>query len=164
MANAVQKQISALNPELPVYSVLTLQQVVGKATASQSFSASLVLSFAVLSLMLAAVGLYGVLSFLVTQRSSEIGIRMALGAQRGEVLRLVLVDGMTPVGLGMIIGLAGGAAAGTLIKSLLYGTRPLDPAVFAAMIASLLITALIASAVPALRACRIEPTQALRME
>jgi ABC-type antimicrobial peptide transport system permease subunit len=74
------------------------------------------------------------------------------------------VDGMTPVGLGLIIGLAGGAAAGILIKSLLYGTRPLDPAVFAAMIASLLITALIASAVPALRACTIEPTQALRME
>ena len=119
MANAVQKQLSALNPELPVYSVLTLQQVIGKATASQSFSASLVLSFAVLSLMLAAVGLYGVLSFLVTQRSSEIGIRMALGAQRGEVLRLVLVDGMTPVAIGLVLGLLGGFAAGTLIKSLL---------------------------------------------
>jgi predicted permease len=164
MANAVQKQISALNPELPVYSVLTLQQVVGKATASQSFSASLVLSFAVLSLMLAAVGLYGVLSFLVTQRSSEIGIRMALGAQRSEVLRLVLVDGMSPVVVGLILGLVGGAAAGTLIKSLLYGTRPLDPAVFAAMIGSLLLTAMIASAVPAVRACQIEPTQALRIE
>ena len=164
MANSVQRQLSALNPELPVYSVLTLQQIIGKATASQSFSASLVLSFAVLSLMLAAVGLYGVLSFLVTQRSSEIGIRMALGAQRAEVLRLVLVDGMTPVGIGLVLGLLGGFAAGTLIKSLLYGTRPLDPVVFAAMIGSLLLTSLIASAVPALRACRIEPTQALRTE
>ncbi len=164
MANAVQRQLSALNPELPVYSVLTLQQVIGKATASQSFSASLVLSFALLSLLLAAVGLYGVLSFLVTQRSSEIGIRMALGAQRSEVLRLVLVDGMTPVAIGLILGLVGGFAAGTLIKSLLYGTRPLDPAVFAAMIGSLLLTSLIASALPALRACRIEPTQALRIE
>jgi predicted permease len=164
LALPIQKQVSDLDPEMPAYKVRTMQQIVGEATASRSFSVSLVLAFAVLSLTLAAVGLYGVLSFLVTQRSSEIGIRMALGAQRGEVLRLVLVDGMTPVGLGMIIGLAGGAAAGTLIKSLLYGTRPLDPAVFAAMIASLLITALIASAVPALRACRIEPTQALRME
>jgi len=164
MSNAVQKQVAALDPELPVYDVLTLQQVVGKATASQSFSASLVLSFAVLSLMLAAVGLYGVLSFLVTQRSSEIGIRMALGAQRGEVLRLVLVDGMTPVAIGLLVGLAGGAAAGMLIKSILFGTRPLDPMVFTAMIGSLLLTAMIASAVPALRACRIEPTQALRIE
>jgi predicted permease len=164
MSNSVQKQLSALNPELPVYSVLTLQQVIGKATASQSFSASLALSFAVLSLMLAAVGLYGVLSFLVTQRSAEIGIRMALGAQRGEVLRLLLVDGMTPVAIGMIFGLLGGFAAGTLIKSLLYGTRPLDPLVFAAMIGSLVLTAAIASAVPAFRACRIEPTQALRTE
>jgi predicted permease len=164
MASAVQKQLSALNPELPVHDVLTLQQVVGKATAGQSFSATLVLAFAMLSLMLAAVGLYGVLSFLVTQRSSEIGIRMALGAQRGEVLRLVLVDGMSPVVVGLILGLVGGAAAGTLIKSLLYGTRPLDPAVFAAMIGSLLITAMIASAVPAVRACQIEPTQALRIE
>jgi ABC-type antimicrobial peptide transport system permease subunit len=141
-----------------------MQQIIGEATASQSFSATLVLSFAVLSLMLAAVGLYGVLSYLVTQRSSEIGIRMALGAQRSEVLRLVLVDGMTPVALGLIIGMAGGAAAAMLIKSLLYGTRPLDPAVFTAMIASLIVTALIASAVPALRACRIEPTQALRLD
>ena len=128
------------------------------------FSSSLVLAFAILSLMLAAVGLYGVLSYLVTQRVSEIGIRMALGAQRSEILRLVLFDGMRPVAIGLVIGLAGGAGAGMLIKSILYGTRPLDPAVFAAMLGSLLLTAAIASAVPAFRACRIEPTQALRTE
>jgi len=105
-----------------------------------------------------------VLSYLVQQRVAEIGIRMALGAQRSEILRLVLLDGMRPVLLGLGLGLLGGAAAGTLIKSLLYGTRPLDPMVFAAMIGSLLVTAAIASAVPALRACRIEPTRALRTE
>jgi predicted permease len=164
LALPIQRQISALDSEMPTYKVRTMQQIVGEATASQSFSASLVLAFALLSLMLAAVGLYGVLSYLVTQRVSEIGIRMALGAQRSEVLRLVLVDGMRPVLIGLVIGLAGGAGAGMLIKSILYGTRPLDPLVFATMVVSLGLTAAIASAIPALRACRIEPTQALRAE
>jgi predicted permease len=164
MALPVQKQVAALDPALPVYDVMTMQQIIGEATASQSFSASLVLAFATLSLILAAVGLYGVLSYLVTQRVSEIGIRMALGAQRGEILRLVLVDGMRPVVVGLVIGVAGGAGAGMLIKSILFGTRPLDPLVFAGMVGSLIFTAAIASAVPAFRACRIEPTQALRTE
>jgi ABC-type antimicrobial peptide transport system permease subunit len=164
VAMPVQKQIASLDKQIAVYRVLTLPQIIGRSTASKSFSASLVLAFAVLSLMLAAVGLYGVLSYLVQQRVAEIGIRMALGAQRSEILRLVLLDGMRPVLLGLALGLLGGAVAGTLIKSILYGTRPLDPIVFAAMVGSLLLTAAIASAVPALRACRIEPTQALRME
>ncbi len=160
----VQKQVAALDPALPVYDVLTMQQIVGQATASQSFSTTLVLAFAMLSLLLAAVGLYGVLSYLVSQRVTEIGIRIALGAQRGEVLRLVLMDGLRPVFVGLVLGSGGGLAAGLLIKSMLYGTRPMDPAVFAAMVSSLLLTALAASTVPALRACRIEPTQALRTE
>jgi predicted permease len=164
LALPVQKQISSLDPQIAVNHVLTMQQIIGRATASKNFSASLVLAFAVLSLMLAAVGLYGVLSYLVQQRVAEIGIRMALGAQRSEILRLVLMDGMRPVLFGLAMGLLGGAAAGTLIKSILYGTRPLDPIVFAGMIGILLLTAAIASAIPALRACRIEPTQALRTE
>jgi predicted permease len=164
LAMPIQKQISALDPEMPTYKVRTMQQIIGEATASKSFSASLVLAFALLSLMLAAVGLYGVLSYLVTQRMSEIGIRMALGAQRSEILRLVLFDGMRPVIFGLILGLLGGAVAGELIQSILYGTRPLDPIVFAGMVVSLLLTAAVASAIPALRACRIEPTQALRTE
>jgi predicted permease len=162
LAMPIQKQISALDSEMPTYKVRTMQQIVGEATASKSFSASLVLAFALLSLMLAAVGLYGVLAYLVTQRISEIGIRMALGAQRSEILQLVLFDGMRPVLFGLALGLLGGAVAGTLIKSILYGTRPLDPVVFAGMVGSLLVTAAVASAIPALRACRIEPTQALR--
>jgi predicted permease len=160
----VQKQISSLDSQIAVYRVLTMQQIIGSATASKSFSASLVLAFAILSLMLAGVGLYGVLSYLVTQRVSEIGIRMALGAQRSEVLRLVLFDGMKPVMIGLVLGLAGGAGAGVLIKSILFGTRPLDPAVFAGMVGTLLFTAAIASAIPAWRACRVEPTEALRLE
>ena len=160
----VQKQVAALDPALPVYEVLTLPQIVGNSTASQGFSATLVLAFATLSLLLAAVGLYGVLSYLVTQRVTEIGIRIALGAQRSEVLRLVLLDGLRPVVLGLVIGLAGGVTAGALIRSILYGTSPFDPAVFATMIGSLLLTAIVACVLPAVRASRIEPMQALRIE
>lgn len=161
---AVQKQFAALDPALAPHETLTMDQIVGQATASQSFSATLVLAFATLSLMLAAVGLYGVLSYLVSQRMTEFGIRIALGAQRGELLRLVLVDGLRPVAVGLLLGSVGAIATGMLIKSMLYGTRPVDPAVFAAMIGSLVLTALFASMAPALRACRIQPTQALRME
>jgi predicted permease len=164
LATPVQKQISSLDSQIAVNRVLTMPQIIGNATASKSFSTSLVLAFALLSLMLAAVGLYGVLSYLVQQRVAEIGIRMALGAQRSEILRLVLMDGMRPVLFGLALGLMGGAVAGMLIRSTLYGTRPLDPIVFAGMIGSLVLTAAMASAIPALRACRIEPTQALRTE
>jgi ABC-type antimicrobial peptide transport system permease subunit len=160
----IQQQVAALDPELPVYDVLTLEQIVGKATTTQSFSATLVLAFAVLSLLLAAIGLYGVLSYLVSQRITEIGLRIALGAQRSEVLRLVLLDGLRPVFLGLCIGLAGGATAATFIRSILYGTSPLDPTVLVTMVGSLLLTALLACALPAIRASRIEPMMALRAE
>jgi predicted permease len=160
----VQKQVASLDPSLPVYDVLTMQQILGKTTASQSFSATLTLAFALLSLLLAAIGLYGVLSYLISQRITEIGIRIALGAQRSQVLRLVLLDGLRPVFLGLLIGLAGGAIAGTLIRSILFGTSPYDPVVFAAMIGSLLITAVAACVIPAIRALRIDPMQALRTE
>ena len=160
----VQRQVSALDPGLPVYDILTMQQILGKATASQSFSATLLLAFAILSLLLAAIGLYGVLSYLVSQRITEIGIRIALGAQRAEVLRLVLLDGLTPVLFGLLIGLAGGATAARFIKTILYGTSPLDPIVFATMVGTLLLTAIVACALPAFRASRIEPMQALRID
>jgi predicted permease len=160
----VQRQVAALDAALPVYDVLTMQQLVGATTANQSFIATLVLAFAALSLLLAGVGLYGVLSYLVTQRVTEIGIRIALGAQRGQVLRLVLLDGLRPVFVGLLIGLAGGAGAGVLIRSILYGTRPLDTSVFVVMVGTLLLTATAACALPALRASRIEPMQALRTE
>ena len=160
----IQQQFASLDPALPVYDILTVQQILGKSTATQSFSATLVLAFAALSLLLAAIGLYGVLSYLVAQRNTEIGIRMALGAQRSEVLRLVLFDGLRPVFFGLVIGLAGGATAASFIRSILYGTSPLDPLVLSVMVACLLLTAVIACVLPAIRASKIEPMQALRIE
>src|SRR6266851_1723698 len=160
----IQKEIAALDPGLPVVNVMTISQIVGESTASASFSATLVLTFAVLSLVLAGVGLYGVLSYLVTQRVTEIGIRIALGAQREQVLALVLRDGLRPVVIGLAIGVAGGAVVGFLIRSLLYGTKPLEPMVFVSMTVTLLVVAAGACAAPAWRASSIEPMQALRAE
>jgi predicted permease len=164
MSMPIQRQISSLEPELPVYNALTMDQILGKTTASQGFAADLVLAFAALSLLLAAVGLYGVLSYLVTQRVSEIGIRIALGAQRDQILRLILFDGLRPAILGLILGLTASAGATQLIRSMLYGTAPYDPAVIAAVILTLLSIASIACAFPAWRASRLDPMQALRAE
>jgi hypothetical protein len=127
------------------------ETILGKTTAGQGFAANLVLAFAALSLLLAAVGLYGVLSYLVTQRVSEIGIRIALGAQREQILRLILFDGLRPALLGLILGLAASAGATQLIRSMLYGTAPYDPVVIAAVILTLLSIASITCIFPALR-------------
>ena len=163
-AMAVQKQIAAMDPGLPVVDVLTIPQIVGRSTLNANFSATLVLLFAGLSLLLAGVGLYGVLSYLVTQRVTEIGIRIALGAQREQVLGLILRDGLRPVAIGLAVGVVGGGGVGYLIRSLLYGTKPLEPLVFIAMVATLLMVAVVACAAPAWRASSIDPMQALRAE
>ncbi len=164
LAAPIQRLIASLDPNLPVKNVLTMEQIVGKSTANSSFSATLVLSFAGFSLLLAAVGLYGVLAYLVTQRTGEIGIRMALGARRERVLRLVLIDGLQPALLGLVIGIAASLAVTRLISSVLYGTSPLDPGVFVSVVATLLISATGACLLPAWRAAQIDPMCALRAE
>ncbi len=164
MALPIQKQIAQLDAGLPVSDVLTMQDILGRSTLTASFSATLALAFAAISLLLAAVGLYGVLSYLVTQRVTEIGIRIALGAPRSRVLRLVLSDGLQPVFAGLVTGLAGGVAVSLFIRSLLYETHPLDGGVIALVVVSLFLTAALACAIPALRATAIDPMQALRTE
>lgn len=164
LAIPIQRLISSLDTNLPVKNVLTMEQIVGKSTANSSFSATLVLSFAGFSLLLAAVGLYGVLAYLVTQRTGEIGIRMALGAKRERVLQLVLIDGLRPALLGLGIGIAVSLGVTRLISSVLYGTSPLDASVFLSVIATLLLSATGACLLPAWRAARINPMYALRAE
>ncbi|MBV9407078.1 MAG: FtsX-like permease family protein, partial [Acidobacteriaceae bacterium] len=127
-------------------------------------SASLVLGFALLSLMLACVGLYGVVSYLTTQRTGEIGVRMALGAPREQIVLLMLGDALRPALYGLTFGVAGSIGAMRLMQSVLYGTRPLDPSIFAAVAGTLLTMATLACLVPAWRASRIDPMHALRTE
>jgi predicted permease len=160
----VQKLIAELDPQLPVSHVLTMQQIIEQSLGSATLGAGLVLGFAAMSLILASVGLYGVLSYLTIQRTGEIGVRMALGARRGEVVRLMLGDGLRPAFYGLVLGLAASVGAVRLIESMLYGTKPLDPAIFAAVAAMLLAVAALACLLPAWRASRIDPMQALRTE
>ena len=161
----IQRKIAELDPELPVSDVYTMQQILERSLGNASLSASLVLAFAVLSLMLASVGLYGVLSYLTTQRTGEIGIRIALGAQRDQVLRLMLADGLRPAFFGLALGLAASMAVVRLIdNTMLYETQPLDPAVFAAVAVTLLVVSALACLAPAWRASRLDPMKALRTE
>ena len=160
----IQKIVQQLDSELAVSDVLTMDQVVGKSTVDASFDAALLLGFAVLSLLLASVGLFGVLSYIVGQRTPEIGIRLALGAQRGELLRLTLVDGLKPAAGGLLLGLTGAMAAARMIRSLLYGVQPLDASVFVAVAVALLAVAAVACLLPAWRASRVDPITALRYE
>jgi predicted permease len=164
MALPVQRMIQDMDHDLPVSDILTYDQLLGKSTLDESFNTTLFASFATLSLLLAAVGLFGVLSYVVAQRTTEIGIRMALGAQREHVLCGVLFDGLRPALFGLVFGLAASAATVRLMRSLLYETQPLDPTVFALVTATLLSVAALACLVPAWRASRLEPMQALRTE
>lgn len=141
-----------------------MDQVIGRNNLDASFDATLVTAFAGLSLLLAAVGLFGVLSYIVAQRTGEIGIRIALGAQRQQILRKVLLDGLRPALVGLAVGLAGSIWAARQIQAMLYGTEPLDAEAFVGVSVMLALVATIACLVPAWRASRLDPMQALRTE
>jgi len=164
LALPIQRIVQELDRDLPLSNILTMDQVIGRNTVDESFNAALLLAFAILSMVLAAVGLFGVLSYVVAQRTTEIGIRMALGAQREEVMRLMLRDGLRPALFGLVLGLLASAGVTRLIASMLYGTSPFDPAVFVLVALMLLLVAAAACALPAWRASRLDPMQALRTE
>ena len=164
LALPAQQIIQSMDRDLPVSDVLTMNQLLGKSTVDQSFDATLISGFAVLSLLLATAGLFGVLSYIVAQRSGEIGIRIALGAQREQVLGLMLADGLRPALIGLILGLGTSAEITQFMKSMLYETRTLDPEAFVVVTALLIASAALACMVPAWRASRLDPMRVLRME
>jgi putative ABC transport system permease protein len=164
LALPIQRAIQEMDRDLPVADVLTMNQLLGKSTLDESFNTTLLTGFAALSLLLAAVGLFGVLSYIAAQRTGEIGIRLALGARREQVLGKMLTDGLRPALIGLALGLAASAAASRVMGGMLYKTPPLDPMVFTTVSATLLIVAALACLVPAWRASRVDPMQALRTE
>ena len=156
--------IRAIDPEQPVGDIRTMVEVLDEQLASQRLSALLLGVFAGVALLLATVGIYSVLSYIVRGRSREIGIRLALGAQRADVLRLVIVEGMSPVLAGIAAGAIAALASARVIRTLVFGVSASDPATLAAVGATLALVALIASLVPAYRASRLDPVKTLRAE
>lgn len=164
LATPIEKIIGQLDRDLPVSNVMTLNDTIAKATLDSQFNSLLVLGFAAIALVLAAAGLYGVLAYLAAQRTGEIGIRIALGSPRPEVLRLMLFDGLRPALLGMVLGLGASVAVSNLIRSMLYETEPTDLNIYATVILMLLLVATAACMLPAWRASRLDPMTALRTE
>jgi putative ABC transport system permease protein len=164
MARAVQEQVWAIDPGQPVASVRTLEEVLARAQANRRFTMMMLGVFAIVALLLAAVGIYGVIAHSTAQRTHEIGVRVALGATRVDVLHMVLRDGLRIGALGTIIGMAAAAAVSRLLSGLLFGVSPYDPLTFVALPAGLLMVAVLASWIPARRALAVEPITALRAE
>jgi len=153
-----------VNPNLPMANVETLQHIFDRSMARTSFTLVMLAIAAAVALLLGAVGLYGVISYIVSQRTREIGVRVALGAQHGDVGRMVLVQGLGLAGIGIGIGLVGAAVLTRLMSALLFGVDPVDLATYAAVAAGVAAVAALASWLPALRATRVDPIEALRWE
>ncbi|HJQ31946.1 MAG TPA: ABC transporter permease [Pyrinomonadaceae bacterium] len=161
---SISKEVWALDRDLPVARVRTVDELLSRSVAQPRFRTLLLTAFSVMALLLASVGIYGVMSYTVARRTHEIGIRVALGAQLGDVLRLVVGQGMRLAVAGIVLGVAGALALARLMSGLLYGVTATDPLTFAGVALLLALVALVACLVPALRATRVDPTVALRYE
>ena len=164
LAPAIRGAIHSLDANIPLSEIQTMDHVIAEATGQSRFYLILLGAFAVVALVLAGVGIYGVMSYSVSRRTHEIGVRMALGAQGRDVLRLVVFQGIVQALAGVAVGLAGALALSQLMAGLLYGTRPTDPATFVAVVGVLSVVAVAASYIPARRAAKVDPMVALRYE
>ncbi len=156
--------VQRVDPNLPLMDIRTQREQIDATTQQERMFAALTSGFGVLALALACVGIYGIMAYTVSQRTNEIGIRLALGAERGQVRGMVLCEASWLAVIGVVAGLAVALALGRLVKSMLYGLQPADPVSLAGAAGLLLGIALLASWVPALRASRVEPMEALRHE
>jgi putative ABC transport system permease protein len=164
MAAAIRQQVLAIDKDQPVFDVKTMEEVRAISISVYSIGSATMTIFAIVALLLAAVGIYGVMAFAVSQRTQEIGIRMALGARAFDVLKLVLRNGMSLAIIGAVIGILGAFAITRFMASLLFGVSPTDVVTFASVTAALLLVALLACYLPARRATKVDPLVALRYE
>lgn len=158
----IRHEIQSIDPGLPVFDVVSMSEVVDRSLSPRRFSADLVSGFAGLALVLASIGIYGLLAYMVGQRSREIDLRMALGARRGDILKLILGKGFILAAVGIVAGVIFAASAASAMASLLYDVRPHDPAVFLIVPLLLATVAVLASYIPARRAAKVDPMTALR--
>ncbi|HJR60186.1 MAG TPA: ABC transporter permease [Vicinamibacterales bacterium] len=164
LTSALRQSVASLDPNVPVQGITTLEAIVGDSIDQPKFFAMLAAGFAILALVLAAIGIYGVMAYVVAQRTTEIGVRMALGATQREVFRLVISDGLKLTGIGVALGVAGSILVARWLTTLLFGVTPGDPGTLAVTAAVLLLVAAAACFVPARRATRVDPMVALRAQ
>jgi putative ABC transport system permease protein len=164
MSATIQHEIQSVDSQLAASKVRTMDQVISDSTSRQNFNMLLLTIFAALALLLAAIGIYGLMSYTVEQRTQELGIRMALGAAQGDMLRLVVQQGMLLAGIGVVVGLAASFGLNRIMAQLLFGVKTTDPITYASVAVVLILVALLASYIPARRATKIDPMIALRYE
>ncbi len=164
VARVAQQQVQAIDPSQPVYRVRTMEQILSGSVSDRRFHLVLLATFAGVAVLLAAVGIYGVMACAVNERRREMAIRMAMGAARGQVVRLVVAQGAKLALLGVLAGVAGALALSDVLSAQLFEVRPTDPATFAAVAIGLGLLAVAACAIPARRAARVAPAEALRHE